>query len=66
MLQYGMKLTKWAKWYGVCYHTALRWFHSGKMPCRAEKLPSGMILVFPDEKPRVLETGKEEGGLDGS
>jgi predicted site-specific integrase-resolvase len=43
-----MKLSDWAKTQGICYRTAYNWFHAGKMPCRAEQLPSGTILVYPD------------------
>ena len=45
----SMKLTDWAKKQGVSYKTAWRWFRDGKMPVRAEQMPSGTILVFPEE-----------------
>lgn len=46
-----VKLKAWAKYRGVSYRTALRWFHDGQIP-NAEQMPSGTILV--------LEADKEE------
>ena len=40
-----MKLTTWAKQTGISYKTALRWFHSGKLPVQARQLSTGTILV---------------------
>jgi len=45
-----MKLSTWAKKQGICYQTAWIWFRDGKLPVRAEQLPTGTILVFPEEK----------------
>jgi len=39
-----MKLSKWAKKNGICYVTALSWFHSGKIP-NARQMDTGTILV---------------------
>jgi predicted site-specific integrase-resolvase len=40
-----MKLADWARKHGIAYCTAWRWFKRGKMPVRATKTPTGMILV---------------------
>lgn len=45
-----MKLSKWAKEQGICYRTAWIWFKEGKMPVKAEQLPSGAIMVYPETK----------------
>lgn len=45
-----MKIKEWAKEQGISYRTALRWFHSGKLPVPAEQLETGTILVYPKEK----------------
>jgi len=42
-----MKLSAWAKEQGVSYRTALTWFHAGKLPVPARRLPTGTILVDP-------------------
>lgn len=39
-----MKLSLWAKKNGVCYLTALTWFHAGNIP-NAKQMDSGTILV---------------------
>jgi len=41
-----MKLSEWARKNGIRYKTAHEWFRKGKMPCRAEQVPSGTILVY--------------------
>lgn len=46
-----MKLSKWARKNGISYFTAYKWFREGKMPCPAEKTPSGSIIVH--DKPDV-------------
>lgn len=43
-----MKLSVWARENKIAYGTALKWFHSGNLPVRAEKLGTGTILVYPD------------------
>jgi len=40
-----MKLSEWAKKQGVSYRTALRWFHGGTLPVKAEQMDTGTILV---------------------
>lgn len=47
-----MKLSQFAKEYGVSYRTAHRWFKEGKIPYRTEQLKSGTIIVHKtDQKP---------------
>jgi predicted site-specific integrase-resolvase len=41
-----MKLSTWAKQQGICYATALRWFHAGIMPVKAIQLNTDTILVY--------------------
>jgi putative resolvase len=43
-----MRLNDWAKEQGIAYITAWRWFKRGKLPVRAFKTPTGMILVEKD------------------
>ena len=43
-----MKLSTYARRMGVSYRTAYLWFRSGKIPARAEQLPSGTIMVYED------------------
>ena len=43
-----MKLSVWAKNQGINYKTAHRWFQEGKLPCRAEQMPTGTIIVYED------------------
>ena len=45
-----MKLSHWAKQQGISYLTAFRWFQSGKLPVRYQQMPSGSIIVYPEEK----------------
>lgn len=40
-----MILKTWAKKQGINYRTALRWFHSGKMPVQAYQTDTGTIIV---------------------
>ncbi len=44
-----MKLSQFAKEYGISYRTAHRWFQAGKMPFRTEQLDSGTIIVHKTE-----------------
>lgn len=44
-----MKLADWAREVGIGYRAAHRMFQSGKLPCSSQQLPTGTILVFPDE-----------------
>lgn len=39
-----IKLSKWAEENGVCYHTAYKWFHEGKIK-NAVQLDTGTILI---------------------
>ncbi|MBU4174466.1 MAG: IS607 family transposase [Actinobacteria bacterium] len=43
-----MKLSAWAIKNGISYRTALRWYHDGTLPVRAEQLATGTILVYED------------------
>ena len=43
-----MKLSAWAINNGISYRTALRWFHDGTLPVRAEQLATGTILIYED------------------
>jgi len=43
-----MKLSDWAAENGVAYQTAWRWWKAGKLPVRAEQMPSGTIIVHPE------------------
>ena len=47
-----MKLSQWAKEQGVTYKTAYRWFKEGKLPVKVEQLPTGTILVSPEQPPQ--------------
>jgi putative resolvase len=40
-----MNLREWAEKQGLCYRTALRWFHSGTLPVEAEQVATGKIIV---------------------
>jgi len=43
-----VKISEWAKRNGVTYRTALRWYHQGILPARAQQLETGTILVHED------------------
>ena len=45
-----MKLSDWAKEQGVTYRTAYNWFKGGKLPCPAEQLSTGTIIVHPEKE----------------
>lgn len=69
-----MKLSEWARSQGISYRTAYTWFREGKMPVRAEQLPSGTIIVHPEttvnQKTNVViytrvSTYERKGCLDG-
>ena len=45
-----MRLKDWAEEQNICYRTALRWFHTGKLPVPAEQLATGTILVYPPKE----------------
>lgn len=40
-----MKLSEWARKQGISYKTAHRWFKEDKLPCEAEQMPTGTIIV---------------------
>lgn len=44
-----MKLNVWAKQNGVTYKTAYRWFKQGILPIKSIQLPTGTILVYPEQ-----------------
>lgn len=44
-----MKLSHWAKDKGITYKTAYRMFKTGKLPVHSEQLPTGTILVYPEQ-----------------
>jgi len=43
-----MKLSTWAKQQGITYKTAWKWVKNDTMPCPYEKLPTGTIIVHPE------------------
>jgi len=49
-----MKLSQWAKKNGVCYLTALNWFHAGQIP-NARQLNTGTILIDETIKVEIKE-----------
>lgn len=44
-----MKLSQWAKRKGISYKTAYRMFKEGRLPIESEQLPTGTILVYPEQ-----------------
>jgi predicted site-specific integrase-resolvase len=50
-----VNLKEWAERQGVSYTTARRWFASGKLPVRAERV-GGLILVTPSTSPAQAGT----------
>ena len=46
-----MRLKEWAQVNGICYKTALRWFHSGQLPVVAQRVGVRTILV---DEPREV------------
>ena len=59
-----MKLSQWAKEKGISYQTAYRMFQAGTLPVKSEQLPTGTILVFPedvvDETKKTIESRLDE------
>lgn len=45
-----MKLSDWARQQGIGYKTAWNWWKAGKLPVRAEQMPTGTIIVYPEEQ----------------
>ena len=50
-----MKLSTWAKKYGISYQTAWNWFKAGDLPVKAIQTPTGTILVYPDEESKSTD-----------
>jgi predicted site-specific integrase-resolvase len=44
-----MKLSHWAKQQGISYKTAYRMFKEDRLPFQSEQLPTGTILVHPEQ-----------------
>jgi putative resolvase len=44
-----MKLSEWARQTGITYKTAHRMFQTGKLPVASEQLPTGTIIVYPEQ-----------------
>ncbi len=64
-----MKLANWARSQGIDYKTAYRWFRNGILPVPSTQLPTGTILVTPDQRAeksgvalyaRVSSTGQKK------
>jgi predicted site-specific integrase-resolvase len=47
-----MKLSVWAKQQGITYKTAWKWVRNDTMPCPFEILPTGTIIVHPNQPPK--------------
>ncbi len=47
-----MKLSTWAKNNNIVYQTAWNLFKAGKLPVKAYKLPTGIIVVEDDKMSR--------------
>ena len=60
-----MKLSKWAKTQGICYQTAYNWFRAGIIPCRTQQMPTGTILVYPEQEPREEDIGVKKEKVKG-
>ena len=45
-----MLLKQWARDQKISYWTALRWFHSGKLPVKAVQTETGSILVIESQE----------------
>lgn len=54
-----MKLSEWAKQKGITYKTAHRMFQKKQLPVKSEQLPTGTILVYPEQ----LETQQRNAAL---
>ena len=51
----GMKLADWARQNGLTYQTAWRMWKTGKLPVRAEQMPTGSVIVHVDGLAAVLD-----------
>ena len=45
-----MKLSVWARQNGLTYKTAWRMFKEGRLPHPTKQLPTGTILIFPEQE----------------
>ena len=45
-----MKLSEYAKSKGISYMTAWRMYHTGRIPHPTEQLPTGTIIVYPEQE----------------
>ncbi len=61
MTQNAIKLSDWAKLNSFSYRGAWRMYKAGDLPCHSEQLPSGTILVYPDQPSKAL--GKDRVAL---
>ena len=61
MSQNAIKLSEWAKQKGLTYKGVWRMYRAGDLPCHSEQLPSGTILVYPDQPSKAL--GKDRVAL---
>ena len=50
-----MKISAWAKKQGICYATALRWFHAGKMPAGVKAIQLETDTVLVEDSPTSIE-----------
>ena len=44
-----MKLADWARGQGIRYRTAYDWFRKGILPVPSRQMPTGTILVYPED-----------------
>ena len=51
-----MKLSEYAKSKGLSYLTVYRMFKAGKIPHPTEQLPTGTILIYPEQDPKPGKT----------
>lgn len=68
-----MKLSTWAKQYGISYKTAWRWYAKGKLPVPAQQMATGTIIVKVPEEGRTnlvaiyarVSSSDQKSNLDG-
>ncbi len=53
MMTNGIKLSRWASQNGLTYKGAYRLFKAGQLPCTARQLPTGTIILYPEDTNRV-------------
>ena len=49
-----MKLSVWARQNGIAYKTAWRMFKENRLPHPTKQLPTGTILIFPEQQNQAL------------